>query len=29
MKMRHRGNVAVTVLKEFWNLGIRKNSLLS
>ena len=28
MKMRHRGNVAVTVLKEFWNLGIGKKMLL-
>ena len=28
MKMRHRGNVAVTVLKEFWNLGIGKEMLL-
>ncbi|WP_423754225.1 GNAT family N-acetyltransferase [Anaerococcus hydrogenalis] len=28
MKMRHRGNVAVTVLKEFWNLGIEKKMLL-
>lgn len=28
-KMRHRGNVAVSVLKEFWNLGIGKNILLS
>lgn len=27
-KMRHRGNVAVAVLKEFWNLGIGKNILL-
>lgn len=27
MKMRHRGNVAVTVLKEFWNLGIGKKML--
>ena len=27
--MRHRGNVAVAVLKEFWNLGIGKNILLS
>ena len=24
MKMRHRGNVAITVLEEFWNLGIGK-----
>ena len=28
-KMRHRGNVALAVLKEFWNLGIGKNILLS
>lgn len=28
MKMRHRGNVAVTVLKEFCNLGIGKKMLL-
>lgn len=28
-KMRHRGNVAVSVLKEFWNLGIGKKILLS
>lgn len=28
MKMRHRGNVAVTVLKEFWNVGIGKKVLL-
>ena len=28
MKMRHRGNVAVTVLKEFWNLGIGKCSFV-
>ena len=27
-KMRHRGNVAVTVLKEFWNLGLGKKMLL-
>ena len=27
-KMRHRGNVAVAVLKEFWNLGIGKKILL-
>ncbi len=27
-KMRHRGNVAVSVLKEFWNLGIGKKLLL-
>ena len=27
-KMHHRGNVAVAVLKEFWNLGIGKNILL-
>lgn len=27
-KMRHRGNVALAVLKEFWNLGIGKNILL-
>lgn len=27
-KMRHRGNVAVAVFKEFWNLGIGKNILL-
>ena len=26
-KMRHRGNVAVAVLKEFWNLGIGKKFL--
>lgn len=26
--MRHRGNVAVTVLKEFWNLGLGKKMLL-
>ena len=29
IKMRHRGNVAVAVLKEFWNLGIGKKILLS
>lgn len=29
MKMRHRGNVAVAVLKEFWNLGIGKKLLQS
>lgn len=28
MKTRHRGNVAVTVLKEFWNSGIGKKMLL-
>ena len=28
MKMRHRGNVAITVLEEFWNLGIGKRMLL-
>jgi len=28
-KMHHRGNVAVSVLKEFWNLGIGKKLLLS
>ncbi|WP_222859613.1 GNAT family N-acetyltransferase [Peptoniphilus phoceensis] len=28
MKMHHRGNVAVTVLKEFWNLEIGKKMLL-
>ena len=28
IKMRHRGNVAVAVLKEFWNLGIGKKILL-
>lgn len=28
MKMRHRGNIAITVLKEFWNLGIGKRMLL-
>lgn len=27
-KMRHRGNVALAVLKEFWNLGIGKKILL-
>lgn len=27
-KTHHRGNVAVSVLKEFWNLGIGKNVLL-
>ena len=27
-KMRHRGNVAVTVLKEFWNLGLGKKMLI-
>lgn len=27
-KMRHRGNVAVAVLKEFWNLGIGKKILI-
>lgn len=27
-KMRHRGNVAVAVLKEFWNLGIGKKLLI-
>lgn len=27
-KMRHRGNVAVSVLKEFWNLGIGKKLLI-
>ncbi|MDO5062054.1 MAG: GNAT family N-acetyltransferase [Peptostreptococcaceae bacterium] len=27
-KMCHRGNVAVSVLKEFWNLGIGKKLLL-
>lgn len=27
-KMCHRGNIAVTVLKEFWNLGIGKKLLL-
>ena len=26
-KMRHRGNVALAVLKEFWNLGIGKRFL--
>lgn len=26
-KMCHRGNVAVSVLKEFWNLGIGKKLL--
>ncbi|MGF3113391.1 N-acetyltransferase family protein [Facklamia sp. P9177] len=26
-KMRHRGNVALAVLKEFWNLGIGKKLL--
>lgn len=29
IKMRHRGNVALAVLKEFWNLGIGKKILLS
>ena len=28
-KMRHRGNVALAVLKEFWDLGIGKKILLS
>lgn len=28
-KMRHRGNVALAVLKEFWNLGIGKKILIS
>lgn len=28
-KMRHRGNVALAVIKEFWNLGIGKKILLS
>ena len=27
-KMCHRGNVAVSVLKEFWNLGIGKKLLI-
>lgn len=27
-KMRHRGNVALAVLNEFWNLGIGKKILL-
>ena len=27
-KMCHRGNVAVSVLKEFWNLGIEKKLLI-
>ncbi len=27
-KMCHRGNVAVTVMKEFWNLGLGKKMLL-
>lgn len=27
-KMRHRGNVALAVLKEFWDLGIGKKILL-
>ncbi|MDO5734776.1 MAG: GNAT family N-acetyltransferase [Eubacteriales bacterium] len=27
-KKRHRGNVSVAVLKEFWNLGIVKKLLL-
>lgn len=29
IKMHHRGNVAIAVLKEFWNLGIGKKILLS
>ncbi len=28
IKMHHRGNVALAVLKEFWNLGIGKKILL-
>lgn len=28
-KMHHRGNVAIAVLKEFWNLGIGKKMLIS
>ena len=28
IKMHHRGNVAIAVLKEFWNLGIGKKILI-